>query len=228
MKLSIIIPTLNEAEKIADFLQPLQVFRSNGHEVILIDGQSDDGTSVIAKPLVDNILVSARGRAVQQIAGSRAATGDIYLFLHADTLLPRFADKVIRHAVNRGYEWGRFNIQLSGQHWLFRIIERWMNWRSCLTGIATGDQAIFVTRELYQSIGGMPDIALMEDIEFSKQMRSSSRPCCCKTPVISSSRRWEQKGIIKTVVLMWSLRFQYFLGVKPEKLAKKYYPKSIS
>lgn len=223
MKISIIIPVLNEAEKVALFLQPLQVLRAAGHEVILVDGQSQDQTCDKARGFVDKIVLSAKGRARQQIAGTREANGQIYLFLHADTLLPRQAAGLIREAIDKGYQWGRFNVRLSGQQWLFRLIERSMNWRSCLTGIATGDQGIFVTRALYQSVGGIPDIALMEDIEFSKRLHNMSMPYCCKMPVITSSRRWEQQGIIKTVLLMWSIRLQYFFGVKPEKLEKKYY-----
>jgi rSAM/selenodomain-associated transferase 2 len=223
VKISIIIPVLNEAEQIVAFLQPLQILRAAGHEVILVDGQSEDQTCDKAQLYVDKIIVSAKGRARQQIAGTRQATGQIYLFLHADTLLPRQADSIIQEAVNNGYQWGRFNVRLSGTQWLFRLIESSMNLRSCLTGIATGDQAIFLTRDIYYSAGGIPDIALMEDIEFSKRLRNLAKPYCCKIPVITSSRRWEQKGIIKTVFLMWSLRLQYFFGVKAEKLVKKYY-----
>ena len=223
MKISIIIPVLNEAEKIADVLQPLQVLRKCGHEIILVDGQSEDQTCNIARKYIDKLLVSAKGRAHQQLTGVKVAAGDIYLFLHADTLLPANAESLIQQAVTNGYAWGRFNVKLSGQQWSLRIIEYAMNLRSCLTGIATGDQAIFVTRDLYQTAGGLPDIALMEDIEFSNRLRSFAKPYCCKKPVLTSSRRWEQQGIIKTVLLMWSLRLQYFFGVKPDKLVKKYY-----
>ena len=222
-KISVIIPVLNEAKSIADFLQPLQYLRSKGHELIVVDGHSDDNTVELANSLVDQLVVSERGRARQQAAGVAACSGQIYLFLHADTQLPEQADEIILRAFSNGSGWGRFNVHLSGRQWLFRIIEWFMNWRSCLTGIATGDQSIFVSQAFYRKAGGMPLIELMEDIEFSKQLKKLSRPVCLRQRVITSSRRWEKNGILKTILLMWSLRLQYFLGVSPSVLLKKYY-----
>lgn len=223
-KISIIIPVLNEAETIQPFLQKLQPLREQGHEVVLVDGQSGDDTSVLARPLVDRMFSSPRGRARQQILGAKMATGQVFLFLHADTELPEQTDQIILLALARGFFWGRFNVRLSGSHWLFRVIEKMMNWRSCLTGIATGDQSIFVSKMLYNDVGGMPSIELMEDIEFSKRLLKLCKPACLKSTVTTSSKRWEKNGILTTIFFMWNLRLQYFFGVKPELLVKKYYP----
>jgi len=223
-KISIIIPVLNEAQTIELFLQKLQPLRQQGHELVLVDGKSQDGTPALARPLVDRMMSSEKGRARQQGLGAKMATGQVLLFLHADTELPEQAAQTILLNLSKGYFWGRFNVRLSGRHWLFRIIEAMMNWRSCLTGIATGDQAIFVSKILYNDVGGMPQIELMEDIEFSKRLVRLSKPACLKSTVVTSSRRWEQNGVLQTVLFMWFMRLQYFFGVKPEQLAKRYYP----
>lgn len=221
---SIIVPVLNEADNIEAFLKHLQPLREQGHEIVLVDGKSSDNTCELARPWIDRMMSVKKGRARQQIIGAKMATGQIFLFLHADTRLPEQADQLIFQAMAQGSDWGRFNIRLSGQPVMFRIIETMMNWRSCLTGIATGDQAIFVNRRLYRDAGGFAQIALMEDIELSRRLLKFSRPVCIKTPVCSSSRRWQENGIFKTILQMWSLRLQYFFGVKPEQLLKKYYP----
>lgn len=223
-KISIIIPVLNEAENIQSFLQALQPLREQGHEVVLVDGQSEDETCTLARPLVDRMFSAQPGRARQQMLGAKMATGQVFLFLHADTKLPEQAEQKILLTLAEGYYWGRFTVRLSGSHWLFRIIETMMNWRSCLTGICTGDQSIFVSKMLYNDSGGMPLIELMEDIEFSKRLLKFCKPACLKSIVITSSKRWEKNGILKTIFFMWSLRLQYFFGVKPEVLVKKYYP----
>ncbi len=156
-------------------------------------------------------------------AGAAAATGDILLFLHADTRLPVDATKVIVSALREdGCNWGRFNVRLSGGHWLFRVIEKLMNLRSCLTGIATGDQGIFVSKRVFQSIGGYADIPLMEDVDISRRLGRLGRPACPRTPVVTSSRRWETHGILHTVFLMWWLRLAYAFGVDPKRLARMY------
>lgn len=223
-KISIIIPVLNEADSIQSMLQALQPLRDQGHEIIIVDGHSDDDTCALARPLVDRMLSSQPGRARQQILGAKMATGQVFLFLHADTRLPEQADQFILAALSQGYFWGRFNVRLAGSHWLFRVIEKMMNWRSCFTGIATGDQSIFVAKILYNDAGGMPLIDLMEDIEFSKCLLKFCKPACLKPIVITSAKRWEQNGILKTILFMWSLRLQYFFGANPAHLVKKYYP----
>jgi len=220
VKISIIVPTLNE--QIVKNLSALQTLRKAGHEVIVVDGGSDDAPGQIINSLADKVLQTERGRAKQMNFGAKFAQHDILLFLHADTYLPINADSLIIQGLTENYKWGRFNVRLSGTAKLLRVVEIMMNWRSCLTGIATGDQAIFIQRDLYEQVQGFPDIPLMEDIALSKQLKQFSSPLCIKKPVITSSRRWEQNGIIKTIFLMWKLRLAYALGVSPDKL-KDYY-----
>jgi rSAM/selenodomain-associated transferase 2 len=224
LKLSIIIPVLNEQTVIVNTLQPLQALRKAGHELIIVDADSTDNTPELAAPLADYVLQTKRGRARQMNAGAKLAHNEILLFLHADTHLPAQAELlIINGLVTSKRQWGRFDVRLSGQALLLRLVESLMNWRSCLTGIATGDQAIFIQKSLYNKVQGFPEIPLMEDISLSKKLKCISPPLCIrKKPVITSSRRWEENGIIRTILLMWSLRLAYALGIKPEIL-KKYY-----
>ena len=225
MKLSIIIPVYNEAANIIATLRRLQNYRFQGHEVIVVDGGSRDNSFDCAVGLVDKLLMSRPGRATQMNIGAEQASGEVLVFLHADTELPPLANTLIAEAINKKQQWGRFNVRLSGQHRFFRIIETMMNWRSCLTGIATGDQVIFVRRNVFQQAGGYPEIKLMEDIELSKKLKAFSKPACIKQRVTTSSRRWEQNGMVKTVLLMWQLRLLHFFGVAPDKLYSRYYQK---
>jgi rSAM/selenodomain-associated transferase 2 len=224
MRLSIIIPTLNEAANLQHTLDALQGMRRRGHEVILVDGGSHDATRQRARPLVDRVIESAPGRAMQMNAGERQAQGDVLWFLHADTRVPENADQLMEKILRDGrHHWGRFNVRLSGGHGLFRVIEFMMNLRSCLTGIATGDQGIFIKRCCFQTLDGYPSIALMEDIEFSRRLNKHyGRPACVATPLITSSRRWERQGIIKTTLLMWRLRLAYFFGARADELKRLY------
>lgn len=222
MKVSIIIPVLNEAEHIAGTLMSLASYRSQGHEVIVIDGGSSDDTVSISEQYADRVLYSVAGRAMQMNRGIDEASGDALLFLHADTRLPADAVAKLIHAVEDGYFWGRFNVRLSGKHFMFRIIERMMNLRSCITGVATGDQAIFVSHESIQIVGDYPRLPLMEDIVFSKRLLKLGRPACIRHQVVTSSRRWEDKGILRTMLLMWRLRLLFFLGVSADRLARQY------
>ncbi|MEN8221351.1 MAG: TIGR04283 family arsenosugar biosynthesis glycosyltransferase [Pseudomonadota bacterium] len=218
MSLSIVMPVLNEQAVIVETLQALR-----GHELIVVDGGSSDNTCSLAAPLVERVLRAEGGRARQMNVGAEFAHQDILLFLHADTRLPAEAEILIINGLAKsGRQWGRFNVRLSGRAWLLRVVERLMNWRSCLTGIATGDQAIFMRRSLYKQVGGFPDIPLMEDIALSRRLKRFSRPLCIRTPVITSSRRWEQFGIVRTILLMWGLRLAYALGVSP-RILKKFY-----
>ncbi|MEO6697528.1 MAG: TIGR04283 family arsenosugar biosynthesis glycosyltransferase [Gammaproteobacteria bacterium] len=222
--LSIIIPTLNEAAAIGSTLIGLQGLRAAGQEVIVVDGGSTDATCRLAAPLVDQLVQGERGRARQMNLGAAAACGDVLLFLHADTRLAQDAETVIHSGLAQtGARWGRFDVRLSGSHPLLRVVETLMNLRSRLTGIATGDQAIFVRRDLFEQAGGFPDIPLMEDIALSRILKRFSRPFCARERVITSSRRWEQHGIVRTIFLMWRLRLDYALGVKPEQLVRRYY-----
>ncbi len=223
-KISIIIPMFNEAETISATLESLQQYRSSGHELIVVDGGSDDGSEECARPLVDKLLLSEKGRAQQMNKGAAQASNQILLFLHADTLLPANADSYIINALSiPGKAWGRFSLSLSGKQIIFRIIETSINWRTFISGIATGDQGIFVTREIFEQIDGYDEIPLMEDVALSKKLRKKVRLCCLSQKVISSSRRWEEKGILKTVLLMWILRTAYFFGVDPQNLVRIYY-----
>lgn len=224
MKLSIIIPTLDEADVIAATLTPLQALRRAGHEVVLADGGSRDATTTLAAPLVDKLLNVPRGRARQMNAGAGAAAGDWLLFLHADTLLPAHVDEIMADALAHARRrWGRFDVRLSGAQPTLRVIEATMNLRSRVTGIATGDQAIFVERALFVRVGGFPELALMEDIALSRMLKRHGPPLCLRARVVTSSRRWESRGILPTVLLMWRLRLAYFFGADPQRLVRRYY-----
>lgn len=226
-KISIIIPTLNEAAALARQLPALQQYRDYGHEVILVDGGSHDETLAVARPLVDRLIQTVKGRAHQMNEGADVARHDILLFLHADTSLPDSADKLITQSLHADkYHWGRFNVRLSNERFIFRLIAKMMNLRSAASGIATGDQAIFVKRTIFEDVGLFDRIPLMEDVALSKKLLKYSRPCCLQETVATSSRRWEEKGIWSTIFLMWRLRLAYFLGASPAKLAERYYPDS--
>ncbi len=216
------IPTLNEAAQLRDTLRPLQALRGRGHEVIVVDGGSEDDTLGIAAALADRCLSAPPGRSGQMNAGAACARGDIFWFLHADTRAAPACDRIIVAACGATDSWGRFDVRLSGRQPLLRLVERLMNLRSRLTGIATGDQGMFVTRSLFERVGRFPDIPLMEDIELSKRLRALRRPLCLRHQVITSSRRWEEQGIVRTIALMWYLRLAYFLGVPAERLAVRY------
>ncbi len=223
LRLTIVIPALDEAAVVEDTLARLQPLRGRGHEVILVDGGSRDGTPRLAVPLVDRLLHAPRGRARQMNAGAACARGDVLLFLHADTELPRDADARVAVALGSpAAVWGRFDVHLSGRHPLLRVVERSMNLRSRLSGIATGDQAIFVRRDAFRSVGGFPDLPLMEDIAFSRTLKSLARPVCVAAPAVTSSRRWEGQGVLRTILLMWRLRLGYALGIDPGRLARGY------
>jgi len=217
------MPTLNEAKTITVTLKSLQTLRKSGHELIVVDGGSTDNTKHLVKPLVDMVLSTEAGRAHQMNVGAQVAKGNIVLFLHADTQLSVQADSLIFNGLQKtGRQWGRFDVRLSGNSPFLRIIESLMNIRSRLTGIATGDQAIFVKRNLFHKIQGFPEIPLMEDIAFSRRLKSISPPLCLRAKVITSSRRWTQGGILRTILLMWSLRLAYFFGVSPQRLKQWY------
>jgi rSAM/selenodomain-associated transferase 2 len=221
MNFSIIIPTLNEEKTIESCLSALQPLRSNC-EIIIVDGGSIDNTRVIAGTLADKVVSSDKGRARQMNNGARYASGNVLIFLHADTSLPENALQLIQQKLNSSRKWGRFDIQLSGKHFMLKVIAQMMNWRSRLTGIATGDQVIFVTRLAFEKAGQYPEINLMEDIAICKALKKISPPICLKAKVISSGRRWERYGIYKTILLMWNIRLRYFFGADPQILAFLY------
>ena len=221
--LSIIVPCLNEAEGIAGALGALAPLRARGAEVIVVDGGSRDDTVERAAPHADAVMTAPRGRASQMNAGAARARGEILLFLHADTRLPEEADGLIVDGLKRRRRgWGRFDVAIDGSHPLLRLVGGLMNLRSRLTGIATGDQGIFVTRSLFTAAGGYPEIALMEDIALSKRLKHFGPPLCIRHRLTTSARRWERHGVLRTILLMWRLRLAYWLGADPGKLAMRY------
>ena len=222
-KISIIIPVLDEGEEIAAALDRLADLRALGVEVIVVDGGSRDATVLRARSRADGVISAERGRAAQMNAGAARASGNVLLFLHADTRLPRDADRLVLDGLHRsGRAWGRFDVRIEGAHRLLPVVAWLMGLRSRLTGIATGDQAMFVRRDAFVAAGGFPTIPLMEDIALSKRLKRASRPVCLRDRVVTSGRRWEQNGILSTIFMMWRLRLAFFFGADPGKLAHRY------
>ena len=224
MRISIIIPALNEARRIAATLAPLQPLRADGHDIIVVDGGSRDATIDRARPLADNVLTAARGRARQMNAGAAIAAGDVLLFLHADSIVtPEGIDAMLRALARGDRRWGRFDVAIAGRSPALKLVAALMNARSRLTGIATGDQGVFVARELFAAVGGYPDLPLMEDIALSARLkRAAGRPARIAHRIITSGRRWERAGPLRTVFAMWRLRFRYWRGTDPHRLAEAY------
>jgi rSAM/selenodomain-associated transferase 2 len=222
-KLSIIVPVLDEGEHIAAMLDGLADLRSLGVEVIVVDGGSRDATMQRARLRADCVISAPRSRALQMNAGAARAAGDVLLFLHADTRLPDEADHVVLNGLQRsGRAWGRFDVRIEGRHPLLPMVAWFMRVRSRMTGIATGDQAIFVRRKAFHAAGGFPAIPLMEDIALCKRLKRVSRPLCLRQSVVTSGRRWEKNGFLRTIILMWRLRLAFFLGAEAKELARRY------
>jgi rSAM/selenodomain-associated transferase 2 len=221
MVLSIVMPVLNEAAEIEAALRALAPLRERGCEVIVVDGGGSDGTADIARTFVDKIVRAKRGRAWQMNAGAAAANGDAFLFLHADTRLPDSVDRIVHEGLAHSRKlWGRFDVRFSDG--ALPLIAGMMNLRSRVTGIATGDQAIFVSRTAFEKAGGFPEIPLMEDIALSKMLKRVGPPLCLRAKVTTSPRRWHARGVIRTVLLMWRLRLAYFFGMAPDRVARLY------
>jgi rSAM/selenodomain-associated transferase 2/rSAM/selenodomain-associated transferase 1 len=220
-QLAIIVPVLNEGPALVPALQALQTLRQRGAQVLVVDGGSTDASVACAAPWVDQVLRAPRGRAAQMNAGASATRARHLLFLHADTRLPPDADALIARALQSN-DWGRFDVRIDSPRWLLRGVERLMNLRSRWSGVATGDQAMFVRRAVFEAAGGFAPIPLMEDLALSQRLRSRSAPACLKAPVLTSGRRWEQHGVWRTIVLMWRLRAAYWWGADPAVLAQRY------
>ncbi|MFP7760405.1 TIGR04283 family arsenosugar biosynthesis glycosyltransferase [Marisediminicola sp. LYQ134] len=220
--IAIVVPVLDEADVLAERLAALTPLRDRGVVLVVVDGGSSDGTVAVAAPLADLVLTAPRGRAAQMNAGAAAVERETLLFLHADTALPADADARIGAAIARGFRWGRFDVRIDSDRRTLAVVSTAMNWRSHASGIVTGDQALFVQRDLFDRVGGFPDLPLMEDVALSAILRRHSRPARIRDVVVTSARRWEQHGVWRTIVLMWRLRFEYRLGADPETLARRY------
>ena len=223
-RLAVVLPALDEAPCIEATLQRLQPLRERGALVVVADGGSRDATAALATPLADRVLAAPRGRARQMNAGAAACTdADVLLFLHADTRLPDAADALVLDALRHGASWGRFDVRIEGRSRWLPVVAAAMNLRSRLTGIATGDQTLFITRAAFDAVGGFPDQPLMEDVEISRRLkRVAGAPVCLRERVMTSGRRWDRDGAWRTIVLMWRLRWAYWRGASPEALARRY------
>lgn len=219
--LAIVVPMLDEAATLPALLVHLAGWRARGCEVVLVDGGSRDDSVEMARAAGFRVLIAERGRARQMNAGAQACGRALMLFLHADTRLPEAADAVVCAAL-AVQAWGRFDVHIDGRPRMLRVVAALMNLRSRLSGIATGDQAIFVRRDVFEAVGGFPDQPLMEDIELSCRLLRVSRPACLRARVRTSGRRWEQRGVWRTIALMWRLRWAYWRGVPAERLAEAY------
>ena len=225
MKISIIVPALNEADGIIAVLAGLAPLRARGHEVIVVDGGSSDKTAALSRGAADRVVAAPGGRASQMNAGAALARDEVLLFLHADTRLPENADaRILQGLAESGRAWGRFDVRIEGGNRLLPVIAFLMNLRSRATGIATGDQAIFVRREAFEGAGRFPALELMEDIALSRSLKRLSRPLCLADKAVTSGRRWERRGVLRTVLLMAWLRLAFFFGAAPAKLARLYDP----
>lgn len=223
MRLSIIVPILNEAGQLPELFAHLLPYQLAGCEIIFVDGGSADGSAMLCEVAGFIALRTARGRAKQMNVGASQASGDLLLFLHADTRFPQGATRHIEQALaNKEHYWGRFDVCITGRPFMLRVVSRLMNWRSRLTGIATGDQAIFVRRDVFEHLRGFPDQPLMEDVELSKRLLTLSRPACIAHCVTTSGRRWEARGVWRTILLMWRLRWAYWRGTDAGELVRLY------
>lgn len=223
MRLSIIVPMLNEAAQLPELFAHLLPLQRAGCEVIFADGGSTDGSAKLAEVAGFSVVNATRSRARQMNAGAARASSDVLLFLHADTRLPKGAMQYVANALAQDDQcWGRFDVCITGRPFMLRVVSRMMNWRSRLSGIATGDQAIFVRRAVFEQLRGFPNQPLMEDVELCKRLLVFSRPACIAHCVTTSGRRWETRGVWRTILLMWRLRWAYWRGVPADELAKSY------
>jgi rSAM/selenodomain-associated transferase 2 len=222
-RLSIIMPVLNEGEAIGKTLDSLAELRGLGVEIVVVDGGSRDATVQRARMRVDRVVLGSGKRAIQMNEGAEKASGDVLLFLRADTRLPREADHLVLDGLQRtGLAWGRFDLSIDGRHPLLKALAWFTNFRSRMTQIATGDQGIFVQRQVFEAVGGFPPIAMMEDVALSKRLKRVTRPLCLHERVVISGRKFEQQGVLRTILMLWWLRLAYFFGANPEDLARRY------
>ena len=221
--LTIIVPVLNEARQIHTLVSHLNTLSC---PIIIVDGGSTDGTRAVLRASIGahiQVVTASGGRARQMNAGAAQATTPFLLFLHADTTLPDGGVEFVVTALGSSRSpWGRFDVRFDRPKTIYRVIAWFMNWRSAVTGICTGDQAIFTTAEAFAVVHGFAEMPLMEDIEFSKKLKRLGKPIRAETAVTTAARRWEAHGPIRTILTMWWLRFRYWLGTPPESLARWY------
>ena len=222
IRLSVVIPALNEAQALPLLLADLASLRQAGAELIVVDGGSGDATVELALLQADHVLQAGSGRARQMNAGAAQAQGEYLWFVHADTRVGESALRRLLEVLDQAPLWGRFDVRLSGHGLALRLIGGMISLRSRVTGIATGDQGIFVARRAFEALGGYANLPLMEDIELCRRLKLKARPCCLRPPLLTSSRRWERHGIWRTVWLMWRLRLAYYCGADPAELARRY------
>jgi rSAM/selenodomain-associated transferase 2 len=220
--LSVIVPMLNEAAAIADALRAIRLGAPDA-EVIVVDGGSTDASVATARPLCDQLIVASRGRALQMNVGAHASNGSVLAFVHADTIVPpTFAVDIADALSDRDVVGGRFDVQLDADALPYRIIGAMISLRSRISRTGTGDQAIFVRRNVFDGIGGFADIELCEDLEFTRRMKRVGPVACLYSRVTTSARRWSRDGIVRTVLLMWLIRVLYLLGVPPNRIKRMY------
>ena len=220
--LTIVIPVLNEARILPARLEALQFVRSRNVELIVVDGGSTDDSLDIARPLCDRTLKAPAGRAKQMNEGARQASSEWLLFLHADTRLEAEAFEALLEALSGDPDWGWFDVRIEGKHPFLTLTAAMMNARAGLTKVATGDQGLFVRKTLFDAVGGFPDMPLMEDVALSKVLRDIAKSTVVRTPLVTDGRRWDQGGWFRTVLRMWGLRFAFWAGVGPDRLANYY------
>lgn len=217
------MPVLNEASGIDHSLQTLLKTLQARWQVVVCDGGSVDATLERLAAYPVQVVKAQAGRAVQMNAGAGCATGPLLVFLHGDTRLPNHFNQLMEAFLDSDFEWGRFDVTLDNPRWPFRMIAWFMNQRSAITGVCTGDQTLFMRRDFFQRMGGYAELPLMEDVEFSLRARVQARPLRIRVPVVTSSRRWSRHGVVRTILLMWWLRLAYRLGVSPQRLQRWYY-----
>lgn len=221
VSVSVIVPTWNEAAVVAETLRRAR--QPGVGEIVLVDGGSDDGTAEVARDLADVVVTSARGRAAQMNVGARHARGEVLLFLHADTHVPPgFALEAAAACSSGAVIGGRFDVELQPSSFLLRLTGELINRRSRLSRVATGDQAIFIRRDVFEALGGYAEIPLMEDLDLCRRMKRAGEIACLRSRVTTSSRRWRQHGTVRTILLMWTLKALYYAGVSPERLHRLY------
>ena len=222
VRVSVVVPTLNEARALPALLKQLQAWQQPGDEILVVDGGSNDGTAALAQESCANVLRVNAGRSNQLNAGGHHARGDVIWFVHADSDIKHVSRTDIVSAIESGTQWGWCTVAIDDPALWFRVIERGMRWRSKLTRVATGDQGVFVQRGLFEQLGGFNPIELMEDVDFAKRARAIARPAVIAGTIATSARRWRRHGIMKTILLMWSLRLGWWLGVPTARLARAY------